>query len=196
MGEPDAEVRSGESDLLVVAQDGDQGDLERNDQQGHHRGEEELPSREDHPGEPVRRRRGDEDRDDHGGDRHGEGVDERLREVVAAGAHRVAQRIDERVFGAAEHLAVVVKGEDPVLREGGPPPGGEDVVPRPERGDEEAQDRNEPDDDQDQKSRVDRDRRFSVVHLNTSCLANCLRLYHITGVTARTRTIAIAEPRP
>ncbi len=165
--------------------------MQRNNQEGNNGGEEELSSGKHHPGKTVGGSGSDEDWDDHRRNRYGKGVDERSREVITTGSNRVTQGIDKGVLTAAKDLAVVIEGK----RSDRPPATGKHIILRSEGGDEQTQNREEPKNDQDKENRVDRSRCF-LVHLNTSCLANCLRLYHITGVTARTRTIAIAEPRP
>ena len=82
MRQPDGQERAVQVDRQVRPQDRDQRDLERHDEQGHDRDEQDPPAREVHPGEPVGGEGGDEDRDDHRRDRHGQRVEEGVAESV------------------------------------------------------------------------------------------------------------------
>src|SRR3954454_14848901 len=201
--QPDGQELSRDVELSELLEDRDERGLERDDEQADDDHEQRVAEREVHPRERVGREGGDEDRDDRGRDRDEQAVDEAVH--------------DRRVL-PRKHRCVVVEREVLRREQRGPPTRRVDRRRVAERGDEQADGRQQPDHHQDHEHDVDaepapeasslarggrlRRRRRQVLdagdggHRMASWARNRLMFTSITGMIAMRRTTASALPRP
>ncbi len=111
MRQPDRQEGAVELQFDVVPQNGNQRDLQGNNKEGHHHGEEGLTPGELQPGKTISCKGGDKDGDDGSRHSHREAVEESPGEVISLVDTFIALVVDEHELLARQNVLIVIERE-------------------------------------------------------------------------------------